>query len=148
GFDISPRMVARAQANVERLGIDRSRIFVADIQDPISYAAVLPDAPFDGVMAMGVMPHVENDEMVLRNIAALTRPGGAVFIEFRNKLFSLFTFNRYTRDFILDDLLPDVHPELRGMVDRELSARVALDLPPARMRLANTDAPDYDAILA
>jgi 2-polyprenyl-3-methyl-5-hydroxy-6-metoxy-1,4-benzoquinol methylase len=72
-------------------------------------------------MAMGVMPHVENDEFVLRNMATMVRPGGTLFVEFRNKLFSLFTFNRYTHDFILNDLLADVDPAVREAVAAELA---------------------------
>src|SRR6266536_1638865 len=94
GFDISPEMVKKAKETVGRAGIDADHIFWGDIEDPTTYAHALRDGQFDGVMAMGVMPHVSNDESALRNMAALIRPGGTAFIEFRNTLFSLFTFNR------------------------------------------------------
>jgi hypothetical protein len=99
-------------------------------------------------MAMGVMPHVEDDDAVLQNIAALVRPGGTVFVEFRNKLFSLFTFNRYTLEFIVDELLAGVADELREQVASELEGRLRTDLPPTRATTASGDAPGYDAILS
>ena len=54
------------------------------------------------------MPHVRNDDFTLNNMKSMVKSGGHVFIEFRNKLFSLFTFNRYTLEFIMDDLLRGV----------------------------------------
>ena len=97
---------------------------------------------------MGVMPHVVNDDMVLRNMAAMVRPGGSVFIEFRNTLFSLFSFNRYTLEFVLDDLLRDVGAEVKDLVRKDLSARLRVDMPPVRSTVAGQGAPGYDAILS
>jgi hypothetical protein len=103
---------------------------------------------FDGLMAMGVMPHVENDQMVLENIASLLRPGGTAFIEFRNKLFSLFTFNRYTYEFILNDLLGPVDEAVKQRVAAELRPRLRMDLPPVRSEAADGKGPGYDLILS
>ena len=96
---------------------------------------------------MGVMPHVENDGLVLQNIGACVRPGGTVFVEFRNKLFSLFTFNRYTLEFILDDLLAGVDDRVRDAVAEEIRPRLRMDMPPPRNVLAD-GSPGYDAILS
>jgi hypothetical protein len=109
---------------------------------------VLKHGQFDGLMAMGVMPHVINDDLVIQNMATLVRPGGSVFIEFRNQLFSLFTFNRYTAEFILNDLLKDVDDELKTIVAEELNTRLRMDLPPLRTTLDGSGAPGYDAILS
>jgi 2-polyprenyl-3-methyl-5-hydroxy-6-metoxy-1,4-benzoquinol methylase len=148
GFDISERMVDRSRERMREAGLDADQIMRADIRDPISYAPLLRDGAFDGLMAMGVMPHVENDDAVLENMAALVKPGGTVFIEFRNKLFSLFTFNRYTLEFILEDLLVDVSSELKARVAEDLESRLRLDLPPIRDTAAGGTAPGYDAILS
>ena len=98
GFDISPNMVAMAKQNMARNGLNPEQILVADIQDSISFAPALRDGVFDGLVAMGVMPHVANDDLAVKNIAALVRPGGTALVEFRNKLFAAFTFNRYTKE--------------------------------------------------
>jgi 2-polyprenyl-3-methyl-5-hydroxy-6-metoxy-1,4-benzoquinol methylase len=148
GFDISSAMVEASQARMREHSMDPSHIFWGDIQDPTTYAHVFKDGLFDGLMAMGVMPHVANDDMVLENMAALVRPGGSVFIEFRNKLFSLFTFNRYTADFILNDLLAGVSSEVKAAVARDLESRLRMDMPPMRTTIEGSDAPGYDAILS
>lgn len=148
GFDISKEMVKKSKETMSAGGFNPDQIFWGDIQDPISYAYALKDGPFDGLMAMGVMPHVENDDLVLENMSTLIRPGGSVFIEFRNKLFSLFTFNRHTADFILTDLLRDVAPEVKAIVARDLESRLRMDMPPKRERIGSSDAPGYDAILS
>lgn len=148
GFDISEKMVEKSRETVQKLGIPAERIFWGDVTDPCTYAHSLREGQFDGLMAMGVMPHVENDDLSLGNMATLVRPGGSVFIEFRNKLFSLFTFNRYTAEFILDDLLAGVNPQLKDIVAKELADRVRMDMPPVRSTTDAGTGPGYDAILS
>jgi hypothetical protein len=72
-----------------------------------------------------------------------------VFIEFRNKLFSLFTFNRYTLEFIMDDLLDGVSGGIRDAVRADLESRLRTDVPPVRDTVHGSDsAPGYDQILS
>ncbi len=148
GFDISERMVERSKDRMREIGLDPDQIIWGDIRDSVTYAPLLRAGAFDGLMAMGVMPHVENDDIALQNMASLVEPGGTVFVEFRNKLFSLFTFNRFTLEFILDELLTGVADELKEHVARELEGRLRTDLPPTRATTATGDAPGYDAILS
>ena len=148
GFDISSAMVEASRARMQQNNMNPDHIFLGDIQDPTTYAHVSNDGLFDGLMAMGVMPHIANDDMVLENMAALVRPGGSVFIEFRNSLFSLFTFNRYTADFILNQLLANVSSEIKAAVAKDLESRLRMDMPPLRTTVAGSDAPGYDAILS
>lgn len=148
GFDISKKMVKKAKDNFSKNDLNPDRIFWGDIQDPVTYSSCLKDGFFDGLIAMGVMPHVKNDEIVLKNMANCVKKGGVLFIEFRNKLFSLFTFNRYTLDFILDDLLADVDPVLKDAIRKDLEPRLRIDMPPVRNKVENQDAPGYDAILS
>ena len=63
-------------------------------------------------------------------------------------MFSLFTFNRHTADFILTDLLRDVAHEVKEIVARDLESRLRMDMPPKRERIGSSDAPGYDAILS
>jgi len=146
GFDLSPEMVQCSRDRMRDNGMDPDHIFLADIQDPVTYAGAFKHGRFDALMAMGVMPHIENDDMVLENMATLVRPGGRVFIEFRNSLFSLFTFNRHTADFILDDLLRNVNPALKDAVAKDLKPRLRMDAPSARLSIQGSEAPGYDAI--
>jgi 2-polyprenyl-3-methyl-5-hydroxy-6-metoxy-1,4-benzoquinol methylase len=149
GFDISPAMVARSKAAVTAIGQDPEQIIWGDVEDPNSYVSLLRDGPFDALMAMGVMPHVQKDAFCLNNMRTMVKPGGKVFIEFRNKLFSLFTFNRYTHDFIMDDLLDGVAPAMKDIVSRDLKKRVEMDKPTVRSAHADdAKAPGYDMILS
>ena len=148
GFDISPAMVEASRARMQQHNMNPEHIFWGDIQDSTTYSHVFKDGLFDGLMAMGVMPHVSNDDMVIENMATLVRPGGSVFIEFRNSLFSLFTFNRYTADFILNELLANVSSEVKAAVGKDLESRLRMDMPPTRQTVAGSNAPCYDAILS
>lgn len=148
GFDISKEMVKKAKKTVQQNGMNPDQIFWGDVQDATSYVHALKDGRFDGLMAMGVMPHVENDDLVLKNISTMVRPGGSVFIEFRNKLMSLFTFNRYTAEFILDDLLAGVDGKVKDLVSKELETRLHMDMPPVQETVEDSDAPGFDAILS
>lgn len=147
GCDISENMVYQARNTFQKIGFPPELIQWGDIEDSTTLASQLGKGRFDSVIAAGVLPHVKKDDLVLKNISMLVRPGGRVFVEFRNKLFSMFTFNRYTAEFILDDLLKDVSKGVREAVAKDLEKRLAMDVPPVRSK--NVDGtPGYDAILA
>ena len=148
GFDISKEMVKKSKENMEKNNMNKEQIFLGDIQNPTTYTQVLHDMKFDGLIAMGVMPHVNNDDEVLKNMSSLVKSNGHVFIEFRNKLFSLFTCNRNTVDFILNDLLIGVSDEVKSLVRKDLESRLRVDVPPIRKKIANSSVPGYDAILS
>jgi len=149
GFDISEEMVKKSKTTLSSNGLNPDNIIWGDIQDPASYAALAGNRQYDALLAMGVMPHIRNDVETLTNMKALVKPGGSVFIEFRNKLFSLFTFNRYTYEFILEDLLAGVSPEIKNLVAANLKKRLEMEKPTARIQHdENQAAPGYDAILS
>ena len=148
GFDVTEEMVVKARKTIEAVGAEPNQIFVADLQEPDTFVGKLPDSGFDGLIAMGVMPHVESDRDVLENLSQLVQPGGRVFIEFRNKLFSLFTFNRNSLEFIIDDLLARVDSEIKDLVRDDLSSKLRMDVPPVRETVLGSEAPGYDTMLA
>ena len=149
GFDISESMVALSKVRMVEIGQDPANIIWGDIEDPNTYAALLRGGQYDALMAMGVMPHVHNDEQTLLNMRTLLRPGGLVFIEFRNKLFSMFTFNRYTYEFIMDDLLDGVSDDVRKHVGEFLKSKLEMDKPAVRDTHPDDQAKvGYDAILS
>ena len=130
GFDIDADRVSRSRERMAQFGQDSERVFRADIADPSTYADIVGQHGFDALIAFGILPHVADEVSTLSNMLALVRPGGEVFVECRNKLFSLVTFNRYTYEFILDDLLGDTPESLRVDTAEFLSARVDVDVPP------------------
>lgn len=128
GIDRDASCVEMTQRVVTELGGDASAISQADIEVPDSLAAV--DGGHDMLMALGIMPHVRDRKASLEAMMSLVRPGGAAYLEFRNSLFSLMTFNRFTSDFILDELLPDVSQGLRDQLREFVVPRIDVDRPP------------------
>lgn len=147
GIDISHSMIREANANLISNGLDGSMVQYGNIEDPASYCEILADGKFDGLLAMGVMPHVKNDDFVIENMSNMLNPGGIAFVEFRNKLFSLFSFNRYTVDFVINDLLKNVDNEVKMAVRKDLESRLRVDMPPVRGKTED-GSPGYDSILS
>lgn len=147
GCDLSEPMVAATKARLDREGIKGSVLFVGDAEDAKSLAPALRLGKYDAVVASGVLPHIQKETAFFDNLKMLLRPGGRVFVEFRNKLFSLFTLNRYTKEFVLDDLLAGVSAEVKRHVSEELDRRLATNVPPIRVR-DGAERPSYDQILA
>lgn len=130
GIDNNPEMVTKSKEMMLKLGLEGQNVCWGDIEDSISLSPIRNSGRFDGLVAMGVLPHVTHERAALENMRNLVAPGGTIFVECRNKLFSLVTFNRFTYDFILDDLLGDVEPSVRNASAEFLKDRVDVDLPP------------------
>ena len=146
GNDISPEMVKVARTNMQAHGLDPESISLLDVQDAEAMRSEMARAgTFDAVMALGVIPHVSDDAAFVTAMDGFLRPGGRLLLQFRNAMFSMFTFNRLTREFILDELLRDVDPTVRDIVAADLDARLAVDMPPARTRPSGDG---YDEILS
>jgi cyclopropane fatty-acyl-phospholipid synthase-like methyltransferase len=146
GHDISPEMVKFARANMEARGLDPALISLLDAQDAGAIAAEREmRGQFDAVMALGVIPHVSDDNAFVAAMDTFVKPGGRLILQFRNSMFSMFTFNRLTKEFILDELLVGVPEEIRAVVASDLDARLAVDKPPVRTRPTGDG---YDEILS
>ncbi len=146
GHDISPEMVNYARANMEARGLDPALISLLDAQDGGAIAAErVLRGEFDAVMALGVIPHVSDDSAFVGSMSTFLRPGGRLILQFRNSMFSMFTFNRLTKEFILDELLVNVPEAIRAVVSADLDARLAVDKPPVRTRPTGDG---YDEILS
>lgn len=141
GFDRDVACVEATRAVCREVGADPARILHADVADPQSYAGLPGAGEFDALMALGVMPHVPDRDAAVVAMASLVRPGGQLFLEFRNSLFSLFTANRFTRDFIVEQLLTDASSATQERTADYLGARVDLTRPPAGATLDSYDNP-------
>jgi 2-polyprenyl-3-methyl-5-hydroxy-6-metoxy-1,4-benzoquinol methylase len=130
GVDNNPEMVQTSIAAMEALGLPGNRVTWGDIEDSVSLSGIRREGPFDALLAMGVLPHVDHERVALENMRHLVKPGGSVFVECRNKLFSLVTFNRFTYEFIMDDLLAGVSGEVRDTAGDFLKTRVDVEVPP------------------
>ena len=117
GFDSEPAMVEEAK----RKGL---HVWQASVLDSDAAGA------YDAVTALGPLPHLKDAEQLtaLRNIGRWLTPGGHAYVELRNELFSLLTFNRYTAD-LLRKLLPACD-EAYEVQDRIEETQLLMDQPP------------------
>ncbi len=146
GNDVSPEMVKVARANMLEHGLDPESISFLDVQDSNAITAERERAgDFEAVMALGVIPHVTDDHAFVSSMDLFLNPGGRLLLQFRNSMFSMFTFNRLTKEFILDELIPDVPESVRQVVQADLDQRLAVDKPPLRTRPTGDG---YDEILS
>lgn len=146
GNDLSQGMLAVARAQFEAKGLDPSVLSWGDIQERGTLEEAIATGPYDGVMALGVLPHVRDEGAVIENMAAFIPSGGTMFLQFRNSMLSLYSFNRLTMEFIQDELLKDQSAVVKDAVAADLEARLAMDKPPRKT--GTKDAPAYDEILA
>ncbi len=146
GNDVSPEMVKFARTNMTKHGLDPEAINLLDVQSHDSIDIEREKAgSFDAVMALGVIPHVEDDRWFVASMDKFLEPGGRLLLQFRNSMFSMFTFNRLTKEFVMDELLPDVPESVRKIVSADLDQRLAVDKPPKRTRPTGDG---YDEILS
>jgi 2-polyprenyl-3-methyl-5-hydroxy-6-metoxy-1,4-benzoquinol methylase len=129
GFDFSEKMARTAQAKLEAQGL-RGRVWTGDITQTFSFAPEGIERPeaFDATLAAGVFPHLteQQEAAALKNMASAVRPGGRVFVEFRNELFALFTLNRFSYELFAEKLIPRRAAEEAGA---ELKKFFHTDLP-------------------
>lgn len=76
GIDLSPHMLKRARERVDRDGLANVDALLEMDASELEFA----DASFDVVVGLYVMTVVPDPSQVLREMARVTRPGGAVLI--------------------------------------------------------------------
>jgi 2-polyprenyl-3-methyl-5-hydroxy-6-metoxy-1,4-benzoquinol methylase len=133
GLEIKDELVEASRALLVECGRPAEAVAWGDIEDATTYPSIRRHADFDAILALGVLPHARQEQALLSNVRALLKPGGTAFVECRNELFSLFTFNRYTADFILDGLLPDAPSTVQTAILEFLEPRLRMDLPSTSM---------------
>lgn len=145
--DLSPEMVRFGKQNLVKHDMDPDWLTLVDIRD---MDAIKTEAArvgqFDAVIALGVIPHVEDDSWFVEAMSLFLKPGGTLILQFRNSMFSMYTFNRLTKEFILEELMAPIPEQFRDVVEADLDQRLAVDKPPKRTW--DKDAPAYDEILA
>lgn len=108
GFDLSPEMVERAKEHLDSNGFDPNRVVQANVENGIPF----DDSGFDGICAIGLLPHLEEKESTLELIREKLNENGTALIQFRNDLFSAYSYNEYTYQFVRNDLVSEGVPDV------------------------------------
>lgn len=156
GFDLTSEMVDEAKRVLNAESIDPHHVWQGSVLAPTDFFPPGMPSAYDAAVCIGVLPHIpdEHDETVFANMRAVVRPGGLVAVEARNRLFSLFTQNRPSYDFIrndlirADDLMARSGAAAAGIEAalESLKGHFRMDLPPVRRGKAGE--PGYDEVLS
>jgi 2-polyprenyl-3-methyl-5-hydroxy-6-metoxy-1,4-benzoquinol methylase len=140
GFDGAEDMVAEGARILQHSGHEAERIFVGDLKDPDS----IPKQHlhrYDCVTAMGVMPYIKDEAASMSVVRSLLKENGIFIFSMRNELFSLFSQNKYTHEFLKTRLmdfgtLPD---ELQEKIDKKFRDRFVAGHEPVPKALEKID---------
>ena len=135
GIDFSKGMVERGSKVLKDYGINPELVQIGDIED----LETLPEGLFDFVIAAGVFTHLYDDDKALNNLSKKLKPGGVLVTEFRNELFSCYSFNAFSYDFVFNSLLEgaDLSQEFKVKVERFFKERFGI-LPDKEMTPEST----------
>jgi SAM-dependent methyltransferase len=128
GFDatgMEPSEDMRRHAAKELEVVDESGNIIAGGVPEFSF---LPSQSFDVIIMMGVFQYLSDDDYKLMRseIARVLRPGGCLVATFQNAFFDLYTFNKYTIDFIMHQLIgPLIDVADSDAIENALSRLVA-----------------------
>ena len=95
GFDISEEMIKHAKELLKEKGYDPNRVFVGDIHN-----IPFPNKSFDKVAILGVLQYLPDHEKILKEIHRVIVKNGELIVSLDNSLFSIFSINKYTVDFL------------------------------------------------
>lgn len=158
GFDLAPEMVAEARRVLAPFGVPAERIWQGSVLSAEGFRSPTAKSAkrFDAAICIGVLPHVpeEADVQVIRNLRGAVRKKGLVVLEARNTFFALFTLNRYSYRFFLEELVQAERLAAdAGRDEAKVRATLAslekqfrMDLPPVRRGKAGE--PGYDEVLS
>lgn len=159
GFDLTAEMVSEAKRIFRELNLSADRVWQGSVLDRDAYgapAAAGGQGLFDAAVCVGVLPHIaeRHEGGLFANLHDVVRLGGRAVVEARNQLFSLFTLNRPSYEFIkdqlirADELLARAGPARVGIEDtiERMKQQFQMELPP--IRRGKADEPGYDEVLS
>jgi len=142
-IDITESMVEKTKENFIKNKLNPRNVLLGDVSKKNSFNKIFKNKKFDVAICLGVMPHVEDVTLTLKNIRKKLKKNGKLFVSFRNELFSLFTLNRPTKEFFLSKFFTNIPKKNRSLIEKDLNKRFEVELPPLRMR-NKKGGPGYD----
>ena len=110
GFDLTTEMISEAKNIFKKLKLPLNRLWQGSVLNANDFISS-PNGKknFDAAICFGVLPHILKGQegVVFDNFINVLNSGSIFAIEARNELFSLFSLNRYTKDFFMDKLISE-----------------------------------------
>jgi 2-polyprenyl-3-methyl-5-hydroxy-6-metoxy-1,4-benzoquinol methylase len=113
GIDIAEGMIELCCKHARTLPQDQQDRLDFQVGDVVSTG--LPDQHFDAVVALGLIEYLPEDAPFFREAHRLLKPGGALLLTCRNRLFNLFSQNDYTQREIDAGTAAELLDEMRGI---------------------------------
>lgn len=125
GFDYAEEMVAVAKENVVKAGYSDDIIF----RDNMENIQNAQSGSYDCAVALGSVYYARDFPTTIANIAGLLPSGGHMVISLRNDLFSMFSMNDYSVEYMYRTFFPvdDLSPDLRKRLDQIMQERHKVD---------------------
>jgi SAM-dependent methyltransferase len=136
GMEKHADMRSIAQAETAKWSSAKPRVLAGSVDD----LGKISSGTYDLIVAMGVFQYLSKSEYddTLAEFKRLLRPGGSLVATFQNALFDLYTFNKYTVDFMMTKfVLPHVTGSTAGRIQADIEAL-----------MTNHDKPTYAATRA
>ena len=108
GFDLTAEMINEAKDIFKKLKLPSNRLWQGSVLNQNDFtSSPTGKRTFDAAICFGVLPHIlkGQEEKVFDNFINVLNSGSIFAIEARNELFSLFSLNRYSKDFFMDKLI-------------------------------------------
>jgi len=151
GFDFTEEMIIEGKRILKKLNLDENNVWVGSATKKKDY--YVKKKKYDSVISFGVFPHLNNQEenKVIKNSYEILKKNGIILIEARNSLFSLFTQNRYTSEFLRNNLIK-IEPSIKEENDnlKKIFNRIEdkLFMNQPFIRKGKKGMPGYDQVLS
>jgi cyclopropane fatty-acyl-phospholipid synthase-like methyltransferase len=119
GMEKHDEMRDIANLETKKWATSRPRVAAGDVRT----LAELPGGRYDFFVAMGVFQYMTKEEYynTLAEIRRLLKPKGTLIATYQNALFDLYTFNKYTVDFMIEKIIgPHVSETDKGGIREDL----------------------------
>lgn len=118
GFDYSVEMVEQAKQLLAVYKYDINRVSHNNME---AISNISP-AEYDCIVGLGTLYYSRNFNSTIKQVADILPKNGNLIFSLRNELFSLFSMNSYTAEYILRNFIPldKLSDSLKGRIENDL----------------------------
>jgi 2-polyprenyl-3-methyl-5-hydroxy-6-metoxy-1,4-benzoquinol methylase len=96
GVDIASKMIDEANNNLKKINSN----LVKDVFETKDLTEISREKKYDLITALGLLEYLDTDRELFSVLKNIVKKDGYALVECRNKLFNLFTGNKYTSEII------------------------------------------------